>query len=174
MTFGFSVVESAIIKDVWIIKPEISTDRRGNIWTSFSKDDCEKLLPQKLSFKHDKFSTSKKDVLRGIHGDYKSYKLVSCVFGTVQQVVVDLRSNSTTYGVWQDFIIGENNQQAVLIPPSMGNAFLVTSNTAIYHYKLAYKGDYSDVDQQFSMKWNDPKIGIEWLTNSPILSSRDG
>jgi dTDP-4-dehydrorhamnose 3,5-epimerase len=44
---------------------------------------------------------------------------------------------------------------------------------AIYHYKLAYEGEYLDVEDQFSLKWNDPSLGIEWPTEHPILSKRD-
>lgn len=173
MAFDFDIQESSKLKGVYIIKPNISTDNRGNIWTSFYSDDIDKLLPNDLKFKHDKFSKSIKNVLRGIHGDAKSYKLVTCVYGEIMQVVVDLRTDSSTYMQWESFIINENNQQSILIPPYMGNAYYVMSDEVIYHYKLAYKGEYFDADQQFTYAWNDDKIGIKWPTTTPILSSRD-
>ena len=161
------------MKDVFIIKPSISTDVRGNIWTSFIKNDIESLLPDNLYFKHDKFSKSKKNVLRGIHGDTKSWKLVTCVFGDIYQVVVDCRKNSSSYKKYEVFDINEINQISVLIPPKVGNAYYVKSNKAIYHYKLAYEGEYNDADKQFSYKWNDPTFNIKWPTKTPILSNRD-
>lgn len=173
MSFSFEIEESRLIKGVWVLKPSISEDLRGNIWTSFLRDEVETLIPCNLNFKHDKFSISKNNVLRGIHGDSKSYKLVTCVYGSIQQVVVDLRKDSTTYLQWQDFMINQNEQKMVLIPPNMGNAYYVDSDHAVYHYKLAYDGEYIDADQQFSLKWNDPSIGIKWLNNAPILSGRD-
>jgi len=173
MSIGFDVQESTEIAGVYILTPSISEDLRGNIWTSFVKNKVENLLPNNLYFKHDKFSTSKRNVLRGIHGDTKSWKLVTCVFGEIQQVVVDFREESPTYLKWQDFVINNNNQQLILIPPQMGNAYYVSSEQAVYHYKLAYDGDYIDSDEQFSIKWNDEKININWLSNSPILSNRD-
>jgi len=173
MSIGFDVQESTEIAGVYILTPSISEDLRGNIWTSFVKNKVENLLPNNLYFKHDKFSTSKRNVLRGIHGDTKSWKLVTCVFGEIQQVVVDFREESPTYLKWQDFVINNNNQQLILIPPQMGNAYYVSSEQAVYHYKLAYDGDYIDSDEQFSLKWNDEKININWLSNSPILSNRD-
>ena len=97
MSIEFFITESDEIKGVWVIKPSISKDLRGNIWTSFIKDEIEKLLPHGLFFKHDKFSASKYNVLRGIHGDSKSWKLVTCVYGEIQQVVVDLREFSRKY-----------------------------------------------------------------------------
>ena len=173
MSIEFDIQQSTEISGVYILTPSISKDSRGNIWTSFLKDEVEKLLPSGLYFKHDKFSTSKHNVLRGIHGDTKSWKLVTCVHGEIQQVVVDCRKDSPTYKHWQDFIINQDNQQLILIPPNMGNAYYVKSSEAVYHYKLAYDGDYIDADEQFSVSWNDDSIGIKWLSNNPILSNRD-
>ena len=173
MSIGFDVKESDKIKGVYVLTPSISIDLRGNIWTSFIKNEVEKLLPSNLNFTHDKFSTSKHNVLRGVHGDNKSWKLVTCVYGEIQQVVVDMRKESSTYKQWQDFIISKDNQQLILIPPNMGNAYYVCSESAVYHYKLAYNGDYIDANDQFSLGWNDTSIGIKWLTDKPILSNRD-
>tara|TARA_B100001750_G_scaffold246405_1_gene268616 strand:+ start:84 stop:608 length:525 start_codon:yes stop_codon:yes gene_type:complete len=173
VSIDFEIKESKEIAGVYTITPTVSKDSRGNIWTSFMKDEIEFLLQKDLYFKHDKFSTSKHNVLRGIHGDMKSWKLVTCVSGEIQQVVVDLREASSTYLKWQSWIINSDNLKLILIPPHMGNAYYVSSQQAVYHYKLAYDGDYIDADEQFSVKWNDPNIGIEWLTNSPILSGRD-
>ena len=173
MTISFNIQESKKIAGVYILKPTISEDLRGNIWTSFLKDNIEHLLPSDLFFKHDKFSISENNVLRGIHGDMKSWKLVTCVYGEVQQVVVDLREDSSSYLKWQDFIINGDNQQSILIPPGLGNAYYVSSERAVYHYKLAYEGSYIDADEQFTVSWNDPRINIKWPTNDPVLSKRD-
>ena len=173
MSIEFDIQKSTKIDGVYILTPSVSEDTRGNIWTSFLKDEVEGLLPNGLSFKHDKFSTSKYNVLRGIHGDTKPWKLVTCVYGEIQQVVVDMRQDSPTYKQWQDFIINKDNQQLILIPPNMGNAYYVNSPEIVYHYKLAYNGDYIDADEQFSVKWNNKDIGIKWVSDSPLLSERD-
>jgi dTDP-4-dehydrorhamnose 3,5-epimerase len=173
MSIEFNIQESTEIAGVYILTPSIFEDARGNIWTSFLKSEVEKLLPIDLFFKHDKFSTSNYNVLRGIHGDTKSWKLVTCVYGEIQQVVVDCRIDSPTYRQWQDFIINQDNQKLILIPPNMGNGYYVNSSSAVYHYKLAYKGDYIDADEQFSLSWNDDNIGINWLSDNPLLSNRD-
>lgn len=173
MSFEFYIEESKKIKGVWIIKPSISQDRRGTIWTSFLKDKIENLLPDGLYFKHDKFSESRGNVLRGIHGDNKSWKLVTSVYGEIYQIVVDCRKDSPTYLQWEEFIINKDNQQLILIPPNMGNSYYISSENAVYHYKLAYEGDYIDADEQFTFAWNDPNIGIKWPTDNPTLSDRD-
>lgn len=170
---NFKIEQSKVIKGVYIFIPSLGEDERGFIYTSYYKDNFIKFLPKNLSFKHDKFSSSKKNVLRGIHGDTKSWKLVTCVYGEIYQVVVDCRKDSPTYKKWEAFTINSQKPKLILIPPSMGNSFFVKSELAIYHYKLAYPGEYLDAEDQFSIKWNDPSIGVDWPIKNPILSNRD-
>ena len=89
------------------------------------------------------------------------------------QVVVDMRKTSETFLKWESFKIGDDNRLMILIPPNFGNAFFVLSEIATYHYKLAYEGKYFDVEDQFTIPWNDPRIGIRWPVDNPILSNRD-
>ena len=88
-------------------------------------------------------------------------------------MVVDNRKDSGTYGNWESYQINEDEPKLILMPPGVGNAFYVHSEIAAYHYKLAYHGDYLDAEDQFTIKWNDPEIGIEWPDNNPVLSERD-
>ena len=137
MAIEFDVTESEVLPEVKIVTPSVFEESRGSIWTSYSTDSLTALLPKELSFKHDKFSKSNANVLRGIHGDHKSWKLVSCIHGQIKQVVVDMRASSKTYLKWESFDLGTQNRAMILIPPGMGNAFYVSSSSAIYHYKLA-------------------------------------
>lgn len=173
LSIDFTVEKSDKIPDVIIISPSSHVESRGEIWTSYNTSQLGTLLPKGLSFRHDKFSISKHNVLRGIHGDHKSWKLVSCVAGEVLQVVVDMREGSRTYLQHQRFALGRSNHQMVLIPPGLGNAFFVKSELATYHYKLAYSGGYADADEQFTVAWDDPRINIDWPHSDPILSERD-
>lgn len=173
MSIDFDIEESPILDGVKIITPSIFEEARGNIWTSFLKDQIDPLLPAGLSFSHDKFSLSHHNVLRGIHGDHKSWKLVTCVYGEIHQVVVDLRKDSPSHLKWQRLVINRENQKLVLIPPGLGNAYYVSGKQAMYHYKLAYDGDYVDAGDQFSVAWNDPQLAIDWPVTSPTLSDRD-
>ena len=173
MAIEFIIKSSSKIEGLTIITPSAFTERRGSIWTSYHRDDLKHLIPDEIDFKHDKFSTSFKNVLRGIHGDNKSWKMVSCIEGSIKQVVVDMRKNSETYLNWEGFDLGADNRSSILLPPGMGNAFYVKSDIAIYHYKLAYEGDYIDHEDQFTIPWNDPRINIQWPSYNPILSDRD-
>lgn len=173
MEFEFNVEISPLLKDILIITPNKNHDLRGDIWTSYTAEKFNTFLPKNLKFEHDKFSTSKENVLRGIHGDNKTWKLVTAVHGEILQVIVDLRKSSPTFKKWDAFTINSKDQKIILIPPYFGNAYYVKSDSAVYHYKLAYDGDYFDQDQQFSYMWNDPTISIDWPCKTPILSNRD-
>jgi dTDP-4-dehydrorhamnose 3,5-epimerase len=144
-------------------------DKRGIYWTSWIK----KKYP-KINFIHDKFSISKKNVLRGLHGDRKTWKLVSCVYGKVFFVIVNFEKKSEDYLKHKSFILSHKNRLQVLVPPNYLNGFVCLSNDCVFHYKLSYKGDYFDVKNQFSLKWNDKKLKIKWpKIKNLILSKRD-
>ena len=155
------------------ITPSSFDDHRGSLWTSATPNLGRTLLPAGLTFNHDKFARTYANVLRGIHGDQKSYKLVSCLAGKVFQVVVDAREESPTFLHWRSFVLGGECNQMILIPPRFGNAFLALDEDVVYHYKLAYTGEYSDADSQFTIAWDDPRLNIPWPNMSPILSMRD-
>ena len=112
-------------------------------------------------------------VLRGIHGDTKSWKLVTCLQGSLYFVLVDNRPTSDTYIMWESLILDDKTRKQVLIPPGVGNGHLVMSDSCVFHYKWSYEGDYPDVEEQFTIKWDDPMIGVDWPVDNPILSKRD-
>ena len=143
-------------------------DHRGYYWTSWKKSSFHN-----IKFKHDKFSLSKKDVLRGLHGDNKTWKLVSCPYGKFLLVVVNCEKKSKNYLRWESWILSQEKGVQILIPPNYANGHLCLSKECLFHYKLSYKGKYLDANKQFSLRWNDPKINISWKINKPILSLRD-
>ena len=156
-----------MINDVVIREQDAFTDYRGDLWTLWKDNDFD------LDFNHDKVSTSRKHVLRGIHGDNKSWKLVTCLYGDIYFVMVDNRESSDTFMKWESMTLNDRNKKQVLLPPGVGNGFLVMSEYSVFHYKWSYDGEYPDVDQQFTIKWNDSIVGVEWPIDNPILSRRD-
>ena len=171
--FELEFRKSEIIPDVTIIKPSVYEDLRGNIYTSFDSENYSQFLPNDVAFIHDKFAESKYNVLRGLHGDNKTWKLVSCVYGEIYEVVVDMRPESPTYKKWDAFLLSGNNYQQVLIPPNFINGYYVKSENAVFHYKLAYEGDYIDAKEQMTFRWDDKQFNIEWPCKDPILQARD-
>lgn len=124
----------------------------------------------KLRFVEDDISTGTKGVLKGIHGDTETWKMVQCLYGKFYLVVVNNNPKSKDFGKWESFTLSDNNRLQVLIPPFYGNGHLVLSEYDIYHYK---QSSYYKPENQFTIKWNDPKYNIWWPTERPILSERD-
>ncbi len=151
-----------------IFTPSYHRDKRGDYWTTWEKN-----LFKKIKFNHDKFSISKKNVLRGFHVDFKSWKLVSCIFGEVILYVINFDENSKNYLQKKKILLNDKNKKIVLIPPHFANAYLCRSRKCVFHYKFAYKGKYADVKDQLSIRWNDPVLKIKWPLKKPILSKRD-
>lgn len=121
-------------------------------------------------FIQDDISTSSRHVLRGIHGDEKTWKLISCLSGRFYLVVVNNDPSSSEYRKWQGFTLSDRNRLQVLVPPLFGNGHVVLSESAIFHYKQT--SDY-DRDSQFTILWDDPDFNIWWPIADPILSRRD-
>ena len=153
---------------VKVFKNTSFKDLRGYIWTSWKKGSINN-----IKFNHDKFSLSKKNVLRGLHGDNKTWKLISCAYGKFFIVVVNFEEGSNSFLTWKSWELSHKNGIQLLIPPNYANGHLCISDYCLFHYKLFYKGSYFGPKKQFSLKWNDPKLDIKWPIKKPILSNRD-
>ena len=123
-----------------------------------------------VAFVQDDISVSSRHVLRGLHGDRETWKLVSCLQGRFYLVVVNWDETSAQHGRWQAFTLSEQNRRQVLIPPRFANGHVVLSEQAIFHYKQSTRYDRA---RQFTLAWNDPRLGIWWPVTAPILSRRD-
>ena len=88
-------------------------------------------------------------------------------------IVADNREDSPTYKDWDWFVLSAENRKQVLVPPGCGNGHFVLSDDCTFHYKMAYDGDYVDIDDQFVIKWDDEMWAFEWPHNNPILFGRD-
>ncbi|MDH3316267.1 MAG: dTDP-4-dehydrorhamnose 3,5-epimerase family protein [Gammaproteobacteria bacterium] len=154
---------------VLFIKLEAFEDHRGYYLETYN----EKLYNEHgiaVKFVQDDISVSTHRVLRGIHGDAETWKLVSCLYGKFYLVVVNCDRESGDFGKWQSFVLSDTNQCQVLIPPKHGNGHVVLSERAIFHYK---QNTYYNPKGQFTYKWNDPQLDLWWPVRNPILSQRD-
>jgi len=174
----FHYYNGSVLNEVKVVQPSTYYEFRGSISTTYHSDYYDRLLPanernEGLQFKHDRYSKSKYGVLRGLHYDEKTWKLVSCIHGKIYLVVLDVRPYSTTYGKWESFILSPETNTQVLIPPNFANGHFVMEDDSIFYYKMAYQGEYNDENKQKTIVFNNPKFNIDWPVQSPILSKRD-
>lgn len=155
---------------VLLVKPvTIFEDFRGTYVETYN----EKLYGEAgihVKFVQDDISVSHRHVLRGVHGDRETWKLVSCLYGKLYLVVVNWDETSPQFGQWESFVLSEQSRMQVLIPPKFGNGYLVLSEQAIFCYK---QSTYYNRGGQFTLLWNDPKLNIWWPVKNPIVSKRD-
>jgi len=174
----FHYYNGSVLPEVKIVQPSVYHEYRGSISTTYHSDYYDRLLPaaernEGLQFKHDRYSKSKFGVLRGLHYDDKTWKLVSCLHGKIYLVVLDVRPKQPNYGKWESFIISPETATQVLIPPGFANGHFIMEDDSIFHYKMAYNGEYNDETKQKPIVFNDKRFNIEWPVQSPILSTRD-
>ena len=165
LIFEKSSLESVDI----IIPPTIFEDYRGIYTETYNrKMYFDSGFDQ--DYKSDCFIISDKNVLRGIHGDESTWKLVNCLHGRFYIVVVDCDNESVNYGKWMSLTLSETNRKQLLVPPKHGIGHLILSDKAIYHYKQT---EYYEDKKEFVYSWNEKKFNINWHINNPILSVKD-
>ena len=153
-------VTSCPIDGLYVIEPTVHGDARGYFMETYNQKDMEE-AGLTMKFVQDNQSCSTKGVLRGLHfqKEFPQGKLVRVVKGKVFDVVVDLRSNSMTYGQCFGVELSEENKKQFYISEGFAHGFLVLSDVAEFCYKCT---DFYHPGDEGGLAWNDPSIGIVW------------
>lgn len=162
-------IEKTGLAGVLVIRPEPFSDHRGYYLETYN-EELYRACGIDLKFVQDDVSVSKRSVLRGIHGDFKTWKLISCLYGEFCLVVLQGDPQAPDFGKWQAFTLSEDNHLQVLVPPGFGNGHCVLSERTIFHYKQT---TYYDPRAQFTYRWDDPRFQIRWPVREPVVSERD-
>ena len=156
------------IEGLVVLSPRVFGDQRGYFFESYNHDWFSKNVC-KTNFIQDNESKSKKRVLRGLHFQappYDQAKLVRVVQGEVLDVVVDLRSKSSTYGKVFSILLSAENKKQLFIPRGFAHGFSVLSEVAVFAYKVDNSYNF---ESEGGILWNDPSLNINWgLTNEVI------
>lgn len=161
------------IPDVILITPKAFSDERGVFMEIYKKSVFEK-AGIKEDFIQENYSSSKKNVLRGLHYQIppeQQAKLVRCIRGEIFDVAVDIRKSSSSFGKWVATNLTQENKKIIFIPAGFAHGYLVLSEKAEVVYKV--NGEYSR-EHERGIFWKDPTINIEWpISVAPILSEKD-
>jgi dTDP-4-dehydrorhamnose 3,5-epimerase len=157
---------------VLIVEPTVFGDDRGFFLESFNERAMREIGID-AHFVQDNHSRSQRNVLRGLHYQINQPqgKLVRVVDGTVFDVAVDIRRNSSTFGKWVGVELSAENKRMFWMPAGIAHGFVVLSDSADFVYKAT---DYYAPEFERTILWNDQDLGIEWsLAGEPVLSSKD-
>ncbi len=161
------------IEGVYIIEPKVFGDHRGWFMEIYNK---KKLAEQglKVDFIQDNHSFSeKKGTLRGLHFQINpkaQAKLVRCTRGKILDVAVDIRVGSPTYKKWITVELSEENKKQLFIPKGFAHGFVTLTDNVEVQYKV---DEYYFPENDRSIRYDDPDIGVNWGIDNPILSEKD-
>ena len=160
------------IPDVLVVEPRVFGDARGFFMESWNRRALTE-AGLDADFVQDNHSRSRRGVLRGLHYQIRhpQGKLVRVVAGEVFDVAVDLRRSSPTFGRSVGVALSEDNKRMMWVPPGFAHGFLVTSESADFLYKTT---DYYHPEDERTLRWNDPALGIAWpVEGEPLLAAKD-
>lgn len=166
-------VEMFEMSELKLIHPFYVEDERGFFLKNYESDIFKQLnVNGKIN---ETFETySKKNVVRGMHFQINNpqAKLIRAVSGIIQDVAIDLRRNSPTFGKWKSVILSENNHDIFFVPQGFAHGFKVLSESALVSYQCI--GAY-DKETDTGIYWNDKEISILWEngTEDVFVSNKD-
>ncbi|HHD80570.1 MAG TPA: dTDP-4-dehydrorhamnose 3,5-epimerase [Campylobacterales bacterium] len=163
------------LEGVVIIEPKVFGDDRGYFLETYNKEIFEEAIGYSVNFIQDNESKSSFGVLRGLHFQlppFSQSKLVRVIEGSVLDVAVDMRKGSPTFGQYVAVELSAENKQQLFVPRGFAHGFLVTSETAIFAYKV---DNYYAPDHDRGVIFNDTDIDIDWGIdpNLLLLSDKD-
>ena len=161
------------LKGAYIIKLEPLEDERGFFARTFCKKEFEahglnaNIVQCNISF------NKKKGTIRGMHyqaDPYEEIKLVRCTMGTIYEVIIDIRPDSTSYTQWIAVELTAENYRMLYIPKGFAHWFqaFIDNTEVFYHMSEFYHPECTR-----GIKWDDPSIRIKWPISNPILSDKD-
>ena len=162
------------IEDVVIIEPHVFKDERGYFFESFNQQKFYEQLGS-INFVQDNESKSVFGTLRGLHFQnppFAQAKLVRCIQGSVLDVAVDIRKDSSTYGKHVAIVLSQENKKQLFVPRGFAHGFVTLSDTAIFAYKVDNR--YAP-ECDAGIKFNDASLNTDWKVASEniILSAKD-
>lgn len=161
------------IPEVLLLEPRVFEDARGVAFESYNRRTFQEVTGLDPQFVQDNRSTSRKNVLRGLHYQVErpQGKLVSVLRGEIYDVAVDLRRSSPTFGKWVGFRLSDADRRMAWLPRGFAHGFLALSESAEVLYKL---DDFWSPPHERTIVWNDPDLGVRWpLHGEPVLSDKD-
>jgi dTDP-4-dehydrorhamnose 3,5-epimerase len=158
----------------YVVTPKVHSDDRGDFWEWYRFDQLAKVVGHPLSLRQANASVSKKGVFRGIHfAELKpgQAKYVSCPFGEVLDIVVDIRVGSPTFGNVETVVLNDQNRRAVYLSEGLGHGFIALSDNAVVNYLVS---NVYDPNREHGINPLDPDLGLEMLENLEVsLSPKD-
>jgi dTDP-4-dehydrorhamnose 3,5-epimerase len=161
------------INGVWVIEPERHEDERGFFARTWAPDEfAERGLNPELAQCSISFNRAR-GTLRGLHYQappHEEAKLVRCTAGSIFDVAVDLRPESSTFRDWFGVELSAENRLALYVPEGCAHGFLKLADYSEVHYQISHA--YVP-EAGRGLRWNDPAFAIQWPGQVVVINDRD-
>ncbi len=161
------------IKGVFIIEAEPFIDERGVFRRHFCQNEFSEYnidsIVKQANISENKYAYT----LRGFHYQIEPYqeaKTISCLRGSIYDIVVDLRPKSSTFMQWISFDISSENRKSIHIPKGCANAFLSLEDNTLLQY---YSSEIYDPLSERGIRYNDPAFDFKWPADAKFISEKD-
>lgn len=158
---------------LWLIELELRSDERGFLARTFCENE---FAAHGLNTRWPQCNltlTRQRGMLRGMHfqADPKpEIKLIRCAAGAIYDVLVDVRKDSPTYGQWQGFELTAQNRHTLYVPGGFAHGFQCLMDNCEVFYQMS---DFYVPELARGLRFDDPRVGIQWPVSDPVLSERD-
>lgn len=166
------VIEVPQIAGAIVFKPIPHRDERGFFSRTFDAAVARSVGIDPDEFIQDSLSRSAQGVLRGLHlrRGRGEAKLVRCSYGAIFDVIVDLRSDSPTFGNWASFTLRDTEQLSLYVPAGCAHGFQALTEPADVAYRISREHDPTE---DVAIAYDDPDLGIPWPLPVTAVSPRD-
>jgi dTDP-4-dehydrorhamnose 3,5-epimerase len=156
----------------------IDLEKRGDDRGFFARAFCEKEfagqnLPNRFVQVNNSLS-AQKGTLRGMHyqlAPKAETKLVRCIRGSLYDVILDLRKDSSTFGKSFGAELSAENRRMMVVPKGFAHGFITLADDTEAFY---FVDEFYAPEQERGVRWNDPKFNIQWPAKPAVLSDKDG
>jgi len=158
---------------LFIIELDLFQDDRGIFYRIYCEDEFNEINHSKRIVQINYSQTKKKGTVRGLHFQYApkmEIKMIKCIKGAVFDVAVDLRKDSPTFLQWYGEELSPENMKVIYIPQGLAHGFqtLEKNSELLYLHTEFYSPEYEG-----GIRYDDPKINIEWPLKAKNVSDRD-
>jgi dTDP-4-dehydrorhamnose 3,5-epimerase len=161
------------LKGAYVIEIEPIEDDRGFFARTFCQKEFEQLGLNLCIAQCNISINRKKGTLRGMHyqaAPHEEAKLVSCTKGSINDVIIDLRLGSLTYGRWISVELSAENRKMLYIPKGFAHGFQTLEDDTEIFYQMS---EFYHPESARGVRWDDPAFGIEWPLEEKVISEKD-
>lgn len=156
-----------------LIEPSPMLDERGFFMRTFCMVEFARAGLQTAFVQHNTSYTKRKGTIRGMHlqrAPHAEVKVVTCLRGAIQDVIIDLRPDSPTFCKWESFELTAANRRQLYIPEGFAHGFQTLTDDVEVGYLIS---EFYAPQAATGVRYDDPAFRIKWALPAEVISRKD-